>query len=303
VSVRLLDAIGVDYARKYISQFGIDEALLPPNLSMSLGTASLPPMMIARGYAVFANGGFRITPWFIDEVRDRDGKLVFKEKPPTACRGCSMQTVNGKSVPASNVVAGFDLSSGGADTESGAKRETTSKPRAVTATLPADAVVAPRAIDERVAYQLVSMMRDVVQRGTGTAAKVLGREDVGGKTGSTNDHRDAWFSGFGGNLVTTVWVGRDDFRSLGYREYGGKAALPIWIDYMRVALKDQPIASNDPPDGMVKVAVSAGGQLLPTTASGGVTEYVKAEDLERMESYVDYGPEQTSQDEAAFDIF
>jgi penicillin-binding protein 1A len=154
-----------------------------------------------------------------------------------------------------------------------------------------------------VAYQLVSMMRDVVQRGTGTAAKVLGREDVGGKTGSTNDHRDAWFSGFGGNLVTTVWVGRDDFRSLGYREYGGKAALPIWIDYMRVALKDQPIASNDPPDGMVKVAVGAGGQLLPTEASGGVIEYVKAEDLERMESYVDYGPEQTSQDEEAFDIF
>src|SRR4249919_3554275 len=233
-----------------------------------------------------------------------DAPVVFKEKPPTACRGCSMQTVNGKSVPASNVVAGFDLSSGGADADTGVKRETTASPRAVTATLPADAVAAPRAIDERVAYQLVSMMRDVVQRGTGTAAKVLGREDVGGKTGSTNDHRDAWFSGFGGNLVTTVWVGRDDFRSLGYREYGGKAALPIWIDYMRVALKDQPIASNDPPEGMVKVAVSAGGQLLPTTASGGgVTEYVKAEDLERMESYVDYGRDQTSQDEAAFDIF
>src|SRR4249919_3076817 len=304
VSVRLLDAIGVDYARKYISQFGIDEALLPPNLSMSLGTASLPPMMIARGYAVFVNGGFRITPWIIDEVRDRDGRLVFKEKPPTACRGCSMQTVNGKSVPASNVVAGFDLSSGGAAPEATVQRDAATKPRAPTATLPADAVAAPRAIDERVAYQLVSMMRDVVQRGTGTAAKVLGREDVGGKTGSTNDHRDAWFSGFGGNLVTTVWVGRDDFKSLGYREYGGKAALPIWIDYMRVALKDQPIASNDPPEGMVKVAVSAGGQLLPTTASGGgVTEYVKAEDLERMESYVDYGRDQTSQDEAAFDIF
>ena len=117
-------------------------------------------------------------------------------------------------------------------------------------------VLAPRAIDERIAYLIVSMMRDVVQRGTGTAAKVLEREDIGGKTGSTNDHRDAWFSGFGGHLVTTVWVGRDDFKSLGYREYGGKAALPIWIDYMRVALKDVPIAGNEPPDGMVKVAVS-----------------------------------------------
>ncbi|HVR81635.1 MAG TPA: penicillin-binding protein 1A [Luteimonas sp.] len=304
VSVRLLDAIGVDYARKYISQFGIDEALLPPNLSMSLGSASLPPLMMARGYAVFANGGFRITPWFIDEVRDRNGKLIFKEKPATACRGCGVQTVNGKAVQTSNVVAGFDLSPGGAVpvASADAKGKLTTPPKPA-ATLPADTVLAPRAIDERIAYQLVSMMRDVVQRGTGIAAKVLGREDVGGKTGSTNDHRDAWFSGFGGDLVTTVWVGRDDFRSLGYREYGGKAALPIWIDYMRVALKDRPITSNDPPEGMVKVAVSAGGQLLPTTSSGGITEYVKAEDLERMENYVDTGPEQQSQDEAAFDIF
>jgi len=164
-------------------------------------------------------------------------------------------------------------------------------------------VLAPRAIDARVAYQLVSMMRDVVQRGTGTAAKVLGREDVAGKTGSTNDHRDAWFSGFGGPYVTTVWVGRDDFRSLGYREYGGKAALPIWIEYMRVALKDQPIATNIPPDGMIKVAVGAGGQLLPTDATGGLTEYVKAEDLERMQNSIDYGQQQQSQDEEAFDIF
>jgi penicillin-binding protein 1A len=146
------------------------------------------------------------------------------------------------------------------------------------------------------------MMRDVVQRGTGFAAKVLGRQDVAGKTGSTNDHRDAWFSGFGGDIVTTVWVGRDDFRSLGYREYGGKAALPIWIDFMRVALKDQPIAANDPPEGMVKVAVGAGGRLLPA-GSAGIVEWIKAEDLERMESDAYVEPEQSAQDEAAFDIF
>ncbi|MDB6164444.1 MAG: penicillin-binding protein [Xanthomonadaceae bacterium] len=313
VSVRLLDAIGVDYARRYISHFGLDEALLPPNLSMSLGTASLPPMMMARGYSAFPNGGFRITPWFIDEVRDRNGKLIFKEKPPTACPSCGVQVVNGSVVPTSNVVAGFDLSSSApapAPTPADAKKTTTkqvaaaaSPPPKAAVALPPDTVLAPRAIDSRVAYQLVSMMRDVVLRGTGVAAKVLGREDVGGKTGSTNDHRDAWFSGFGGPYVTTVWVGRDDFRSLGYREYGGKAALPIWIQYMRVALKDQPIARNDPPDGMVKVAVGAGGQLLPTTASGGITEYVKAEDLERMQNAIDYGPQQDTQDEASFDIF
>ncbi|WP_338322386.1 MULTISPECIES: penicillin-binding transpeptidase domain-containing protein, partial [Xanthomonas translucens group] len=153
-----------------------------------------------------------------------------------------------------------------------------------------EAKVAPRAIDERTAYQLVSMMRDVVQRGTGTAAKVLGRADVGGKTGSTNDHRDAWFSGFGGPYVTTVWVGRDDFRSLGYREYGGKAALPIWIEYMRVALKDKPIASNDPPAGMVQATLN------------GATEWVKVEDMDRIQEF-DYGQQDQKTDDAAFDIF
>lgn len=307
VSVRLLDAIGVDYARRYISHFGIDEALIPPNLSMSLGTASLPMIDIARGYSVFANGGFRITPYFIDEVRDRDNKVIFKEKPPTACRSCSQRSQQRTST--SNVVDGFNL--GPAAAATAAKDAKAEPPIAANADAPAstavapvdppaDTVLAPRAIDDRVAYQIVSMMRDVVQRGTGTAARVLGREDVAGKTGSTNDYRDAWFSGLGGNVVTTVWVGRDDFRSLGYREYGGRAALPIWINYMRVALKDVPIASNDPPDGMVKVSVANNGTLV-AGGSGGITEYVKAEDLERMESYTNY--EDESVDESTFNIF
>jgi penicillin-binding protein 1A len=301
VSVRLLDAIGIDYARRYISHFGIDEAMLPPNQSMSLGSASLPPMMIARGYATFPNGGFRVTPWFIDEVRDRDGRLLFKEKPATACPGCGVANANATTVHASNVVAGFDLGPGA--TAAPAARETSGgKAPAAPAPLRPDTVLAPRAIDARVAYQLVSMMRDVVQRGTGVAAKVLGREDVAGKTGSTNDHRDAWFSGFGADVVTTVWVGRDDFKSLGYREYGGKAALPIWIQYMRVALEGRPIAANDPPEGMVKVAVGPGGRLLPA-GSPGIVEWVKAEDLDRMESDSQAQPDETAEDEAAFDIF
>lgn len=302
VSVRLLDAIGVDYARRYISGFGFDVAQLPPNLSMSLGTASLSTLEVARGYAVFANGGFRITPWFIDEVKDRDGKLIFKENPALACRGCG-QGGNGAAVAAaaSNVVDGFNLGSATPAPVAAKDKDKDAKKPAATPAMPANAVPAPRAIDERIAYQLVSMMRDVVQRGTGTAAKVLGREDVGGKTGSTNEHRDAWFSGFGGHLVTTVWVGRDDFRTLGYREYGGKAALPIWIDFMRTALKDVPIAKNDPPDGMVKVAVAANGALLPS-GSGGIVEYVKAEDLQRMETYGNDDSEEVPSEEA-FDIF
>ncbi|AXK71134.1 penicillin-binding protein 1A [Lysobacter sp. TY2-98] len=311
VSVRLLDAIGVDYARKYISHYGFDEASLPPNLSMSLGTASLTPLSVARGYAAFYNGGYRITPWFIDTVKDRNGAVIFKEKPLTGCHGCTVIANAGgtPTVQAPNaVVDGFNLGptpGAPAPTDANAKPASTadaSKSKKVDTT---GMALAPRAIDERIGYQIVSILRDVVLRGTGTPARVLNREDVGGKTGSTNDHRDAWFSGFGGPYITTVWVGRDDFKSLGYREYGGRAALPIWIDYMRVALKDQPIQPNDPPEGMVKVAVGPGGRLLPG-ATGGITEWVKAEDLERMQNDIDYGPTPDHQDtnsEESFDIF
>ncbi|MFC0677000.1 penicillin-binding protein 1A [Lysobacter korlensis] len=308
VSVRLLDAIGVDYARKFISHFGFEPEQLPPNLSMSLGTASLTPLSVARGYAVFANGGFRITPYFIDEVKDRDGARLFKETPAQGCHGCGgTATAAGGQAPAPTTeVAGFDLGPAPGQTTAPAADAAKAAPVATVApkpTLPANVKLAPRAIDERIAYQMTSMLRDVVQRGTGTAAKVLEREDIGGKTGSTNEHRDAWFSGAGGPLVTTVWVGRDDFKSLGYREYGGKAALPIWIDYMRVALKDQPIVPNEPPAGMVKVAVAPNGTLIPE-GTGGVIEWVKAEDLERMESQIDYGIDGNEvPSEESFDIF
>ncbi|MDQ3289628.1 MAG: penicillin-binding protein 1A [Pseudomonadota bacterium] len=297
VSVRLLDAIGVDYARSFISHLGFDEASLPPNLSMSLGTASLTPLSVARGYSTFANGGFRITPWLISEVKDRDGVVVFQANPPTACPQCGGRgNTPGK---ATAIVGGFNFGPEGAASRPPANEapEQVAEP-----VVDVDFVPAPRAMDARIAYQIVSMLRDVVQRGTGTAAKVLEREDIGGKTGSTNEHRDAWFSGIGGNLVTTVWVGRDDFTSLGYREYGGKAALPIWIDYMRVALEDQPLAVNEPPDGMVQVSVAANGTLQPE-GSGGVQEWVKIEDLERLQNYVDYAPAESSPSEETFDIF
>ena len=300
VSVRLLDAIGVEYARRYISHFGFEEKRLPPNLSMSLGTASLTPLSVARGYAAFANGGFLVTPWFIDSVRDRNGKDIFKEKPATACPQCAVVQAPGQAATtvAQAKVDGFDFGPAASGTADAGATDAT-KPAQATMSRPKPAkpvdptmVVAPRAIDPRVAWQLQSMMRDVVKRGTATDARVLGREDVGGKTGSTNDHRDAWFSGFGGQYVTTVWVGRDDFKSLGYREYGGKAALPIWISYMKAALKDQPERDLEPPAGMAQVK------------SNGVVEWLKVEDQERLQSELDAMPEQDTQpDEDAFDIF
>nr|HPO25074.1 penicillin-binding transpeptidase domain-containing protein [Arenimonas sp.] len=277
VSVRLLSAIGTDFARTYITQFGFNKEQLPPNLSMSLGTASLTPMSIARGYTVFANGGFLVTPYFIEKIIDRDGNAVALTRPLVACRACSQRTSMDQRT--ATVVDGFDFSAGGPKKENAAPATKTDDPNFVG---PQELALAPRAIDERTAFLLSSMMRDVVKRGTATAAKVLNREDIGGKTGSTNDHRDAWFSGFGGNLVTTVWVGKDNFKPLGYGEYGGRAALPIWINYMGAALKDIPITDQTPPNGVVTASISASGNLLPEGTPGALTEYFKQEDYDRL---------------------
>jgi penicillin-binding protein 1A len=132
---------------------------------------------------------------------------------------------------------------------------------------------------------------------------VLNREDIGGKTGSTNEHRDAWFSGFGGDVVTTVWVGKDDFKSLGYREYGGKAALPIWINFMRAALDGVPDVVEGPPPGVVTVAISPGsGNILPEGTPGSIKDYMRQEDYDRLQAsgFMDNFGEAS---EESYDIF
>jgi penicillin-binding protein 1A len=303
VSVRLLDAIGVDFARKYITQFGFKIESLPPNLSMSLGTASLTPMSVARGYSVFANGGFLVDPYFIAKVVDRNGVVVAFTHPAVACGKCTQRLQSEQR--AATVVDDFDFSAQGpapATSAGKAAPATTAPDKAVG---PQQQVLAPRAIDERIAFLARSLMLDVVLRGTATAAKVLNRADIGGKTGSTNDHRDAWFSGFGGDLVTTVWVGRDNFESLGYREYGGKAALPIWIGYMGVALKDKPLRDETPPEGIVTVSINRGnGNIVPDGTPGAMTDYMKQEDYDRI---VSGGEQQSdigdSDDTQSYDIF
>ena len=298
VSVRLLDAIGIDFARQYITHFGFKLESLPANLSMSLGTASLTPMSIARGYSVFANGGFLVEPYFIARVLDRNGVVIASTHAPRACRQCPQRLATEQR--AQVVVDDFDFSAEG---------PSAARPQAATADPdaagPPTVVLAPRSIDERTAFLARSLMLDVVTRGTATAAKVLERADIGGKTGSTNDHRDAWFSGFGGDLVTTVWVGRDNFESLGYREYGGKAALPIWIGYMGAALKDVPLRDATPPPGIVTVSVNrATGGLVPEGTPGALVDYFKQEDYDRIiasgYNQQDMGEEQQAE---AFDIF
>ncbi|HEY9143434.1 MAG TPA: penicillin-binding protein 1A [Arenimonas sp.] len=302
VSVRLLDAIGVDFASRYITQFGFSQESLPPNLSMSLGTSSLTPLSIARGYTVFVNGGHLVDPWYIERVLDRDGRVLSEHVPVRACLGCPGRGSDGAAGGRdTTVVDGFNL---GAATPPPAAPEDDADAEAVAAEVPEGPVsLAPRAIDARTAFMIQSMLRDVVQRGTGRAAAAIGRPDIGGKTGSTNDYRDAWFSGFGGDLVTTVWVGKDDFSTLGRGEYGGKAALPIWIGYMDAALKDVPLYDPEPPTGLVTASVDAiSGRLVPEGTPGSVRDYIKREDYDRI-SAQGFDVEPVLSNEEAFDIF
>jgi len=267
VSVRILDAIGVEYARRYIQGFGFQPESLPENLSLALGTSSAAPIAMARGYATFVNGGFLVDPYVVERVIDRNGQIIAQAHPVSACRSCperlASQGVN---------LDGFDLGEAPSATSNASSDG------------PPLLGLAPRAVDERTAFLVSSLLRDVVKRGTGRRALELGREDIGGKTGTTNDFRDAWFSGFGGGLAVTAWVGMDDFASLGSGELGGKAALPIWIGYMREALRDEPDTATPIPNGIVTAVIDRStGLPISTPSSNGATEFFRAEDLIRIE--------------------
>jgi penicillin-binding protein 1A len=309
VSIRLLDAIGVRYMREYATRFGFLPDAIPANLSMALGTASVSPMSMARGYAVFANGGYLVTPYFIHEIDDRNGKPVYVANPARACRNCQERLLDTRPpgpppadmnpTPANNLV--------GTD---GPPAESSSVDGVGEAVLPADVhgdiahppVLAPRVIEARNDYLITSLMKDVILRGTGSAARALDRADLAGKTGSTNDHRDAWFVGFNGDLSTAVWVGFDDYSSLGRGEFGAKAALPIWMEFMGNALKGLPLNALPMPPGISTVRINRQSGL-PTSADDpdGMDEMFKVEDIDRLRSQAAQKKEQDQQH--AYDIF
>ena len=163
-------------------------------------------------------------------------------------------------------------------------------------------VLAPRVIDTRNDYLITSLMKDVILRGTGSAARALDRDDLAGKTGSTNDHRDAWFAGFNGDLSTAVWVGFDDYGSLGHGEFGAKAALPIWMDFMRSALQGVPLKSLPMPPGISTLLINRDSGL-PTTADdpNAMSEILKVEDVDRLRNQA--AQQQQQDQEHAYDIF
>ncbi|MBK3805498.1 penicillin-binding protein 1A [Stutzerimonas stutzeri] len=255
VSIRLLQTMGVDYTINYITRFGFNAQDLPRNLSLALGTATLTPMEIATGWTTFANGGYKIEPYLIQRIEDREGNLLFEANPARVPpRETQPADVEIHPVPSNPVIADGEQ-------------------------MPAAPRFAEQVLDERTAYIMTSMLQDVIKRGTGRRALALGRDDIAGKTGTTNDSIDSWFSGYNADLVTTVWAGFDQPQSLGRNEYGGTVALPIWVNYMGAVLKDMPEHPPAEPDGLLKLRIDpvSGRAATPSTPDA-YFEVFKSED-------------------------
>ncbi|AIC17606.1 penicillin-binding protein 1A [Pseudomonas chlororaphis] len=260
VSIRLLQSLGVDRTIDYISKFGFNKQDLPRNLSLALGTATLTPMEIATGWSVFANGGYKVTPYIIDKIESRNGETLFTANPPSVPTG--------------------DTASSGIAAPTEQSFTVNNVPGETPSQAPVQApAVAERIIDGRTTYILNSMLEDVIKLGTGRRALALGRTDLAGKTGTTNESKDAWFSGYNADYVTTVWTGFDQPESLGRREYGGTVALPIWMNYMGAALKDKPAHTQAEPEGILSLRVDpvSGRAATPGTPNA-YFELFKSED-------------------------
>ena len=251
VSIRLLRAIGISYAIKYVSKFGFDKRRLPKDLSLALGSGAVTPLEVVSGYSVFANGGYRTIPYFIERIENADGETEYQAEPFVVCKFCEVEAKS-----RAKKEARLGVSADAATDEEGLFVG----PPIREEMLPVN--IAPRVITPQNAYLMRTLMMDVIRRGTGRRALVLNRKDIGGKTGTTNDQQDAWFSGFSPDVVTTAWVGFDKPQPLGERETGGRAALPMWIEYMKTALRGLPVKPLVQPPGLVTVRIDPVTGLL-----------------------------------------
>ena len=234
VSIRILREIGLKKARNYMQRFGFEDSELATNLTLALGSEALPPLQIANGYTAFANGGYKVEPYFIDEIKDRNGNLIFKALNPRVCRDCDEQQ--------EDFIADINPGDLESNTESDGEIEQ----------IPVyDYPEAERILEPRVHFIIDSILKDVIRKGTGRRARSLERTDIAGKTGTTNGPKDAWFSGYSPHMVATAWVGFDDNSLLGSGEFGGTAALPIWIDFMETALEGKQEIEFGQPPGLV----------------------------------------------------
>jgi penicillin-binding protein 1A len=253
VSIRLLRSIGIQQATQFAQNFGLTSSELPKDLSLALGSAELSPLQMARVYSVFANGGYLTEPYLIQRIEDADGSTLFEADPVVACTSCAIA------------------------------EQQRAKQKWSVDTLENDALEklpkqAERTLEPRLAFQMNSILQDVVLQGTGRRALALGRKDLAGKTGTTNDQRDAWFNGYNPDLVTTTWMGFDQLKPLGNKETAAQAALPVWIDFMKVALAGKPEKQLTRPDGLVTMKINAEtGQAATDTDTNTVFEIFRKE--------------------------
>jgi penicillin-binding protein 1A len=238
VSIRVLERIGVPFTVNYVRRFGFPAHSLPRNLTLALGSGGVTPVELSAGFAAFANGGYRVEPYFIDRIYGPGGNLLFRTETLWACTECEHEAfpVEYEALTAqANAPPPIDHQS--------------------IDYLPLE--LPPRAIEARNAWIISSMLEDVVRRGTGARARELGRSDIAGKTGTTNDGRDAWFAGYNGDLVATAWMGFDHDAPLGRGESGASTALPMWMAFMGPALEGKRVTRPFEPPGLVTVRVSS----------------------------------------------
>lgn len=253
VSIRVLQRLGVGRFVDYVEQLGFDTEGMARNLTLALGTHAFTPLEVASGYTILANGGYRVEPYLIERIEDSKGQVVFQADPVVAYA----KPENSLSVDADAPLRMEDI---------------------LIDDTPAHKQAA-QVMDPRASFIVTSMLSDAIQRGTGRRARVLKRDDISGKTGTTNGPRDAWFSGYNQELVTTAWVGFDDYSLLGRREFGGTAALPIWIGFMGEALSaDAPNVGM--PEGIVRLRIDrASGRRVTGTPENSMLEYFLEEFL------------------------
>jgi penicillin-binding protein 1A len=285
VTIRVVRQLGIDTAIDYASKFGFNPQDMPKDMTLALGSLPVTPLQMATAYATFANGGYRVDSYYIDRIEDASGRVVYQANPKVVCEICAVPAPapaapEAPAAPAaapSGSPAGSVLLPTVATTASAAAPSTPDAPPAAAAA-PADpdhapsnallpalapALIAPRIISPQNAWLMDDMMADVIKRGTGIRAGLeLKRDDIAGKTGTTNLAVDTWFNGFSRNIVATVWVGFDQERPLGEGEEGSRTAVPIWTDFMREALRDQPERPRPLPPGLVTERISKRTGLL-----------------------------------------
>jgi penicillin-binding protein 1A len=279
VSIRLMREIGPEYTWDYVTRFGFDASQLPHNLTLAVGTAELSPLQMAIAYSTFANGGYKVNPYYVDRIEDAGGKVLMQATPALACFQCDRvsDAPLAKTTAAGAGARGAQLDEAAHDGK----------------TLIPAKNLAPQIIKPQIAYLLADMMADVVKRGTGVRARSLNRDDIAGKTGTTNDWHDAWFNGFNGDLVASVWVGFDQDRSLGHGEEGGRVAVPIWTYFMHEALAGVPRHRVPLPDGIVTVRISPETGLVASSDNpNGILEKFMEGNLPKAEAYE--GPNQSN---------